>query len=124
RQRLNANLAQLGNPPFTQTQSGIRKLDSNVEPCPGCYALGNGVPANGREPEGLVPFNWQWNVSVQRELVHNTTLELSYVGNRGSHLVRRSDANQVGSGDINRNGVSDRLDYVRASGSSSALAAL
>ena len=65
------------------------------EPCAGCFALGNGVPANGRETRGKVPYNWQWNVTVSSELFKNTTLELGYVGNKGRDITRKVDLNQV-----------------------------
>jgi hypothetical protein len=107
RERVNIELAQLGNPPFTQTQNGKRTLDSNVEPCAGCFALANGVPANGRETLGRVPSNWQWNVTLQHELFRNTLLEVAYVGNKGLDITRKVDINQVSP--------DSRLAYVHAS---------
>jgi hypothetical protein len=68
----------------------------------------------GREVKALTPNNWQWNLAVEHEIFKNTTLELAYVGSKGTHLLRTYDANQVRHGDINNNGVDDRLDYVRA----------
>jgi hypothetical protein len=41
------------------------------------------------------PYTMQYNVSLQRELRENTVLSLSYVGQRGVHLVRLVDANQA-----------------------------
>jgi Carboxypeptidase regulatory-like domain len=114
RERINIELAQLGNPPFTQAQNGVRKLDSNREPCAGCFALGNGVPANGRETRGRVPSNWQWNLTLQHEVLKNTTLELAYVGNKGVDITRKLDINQVRP--------DARLAYVRASGNAGAQA--
>src|SRR4029077_18466127 len=55
----------------------------------------------------------QWNLTVQREVHKNTTVELSYVGNKGNHLLKTYDANQVREGDNNGDGVPDRLEYAR-----------
>ena len=39
------------------------------------------------------PYVQQYTLSVQRELTHNTTLEVNYVGNRALHLLDRIDLN-------------------------------
>jgi hypothetical protein len=56
----------------------------------------------------------QWNLTWEQQIGARSTFELSYVGSRGVHLSRRSDINQVPSGDPNGNGIPDRLEYVRA----------
>ncbi len=114
RERVAPGLNLAGNPPFTSVVNGIRKLDSNSEPCAGCFSTGFGAPTAGREVRAATPQSWQWSLSVERELWRSTTLELSYVGTRGTDLLRSSDINQVRSGDNNGNGVSDRLEYVRS----------
>jgi len=114
RERLSPGLNVGGNPPFTVVRTGSRTLDSTAEPCAGCFGTSNGVPLAGREQKALIPNNWQWNITVQREILRNTTAEISYVGNRGIHLLKSYDVNQVADGDINGNGVSDRLDFARA----------
>jgi hypothetical protein len=40
------------------------------------------------------PYVQQWSASVQREVARNTTLELNYVGNKGTHLLDRVNINQ------------------------------
>ena len=40
------------------------------------------------------PYVQQWSFSVQRELFRNTTLEVNYVGNKGTHLLDRANINQ------------------------------
>jgi hypothetical protein len=114
RERLSPGLSIGANPPFVINVSGTRKLDTNVEPCAGCFSSSAGVPKAGREQVSATPNNWQWNVAVQRELVRNTTLEVAYVGNKGRDLLHQSDINQVLPGDIDHNGVNDRLDYARS----------
>ena len=115
RERLSGGLSYAANPPFAQTQSGIRKLDTAAEPCDGCFSPGAGSPSHGRDLSAVVPTNWQWNLSLEHEIVRNTTLELSYVGNKGVHLLHFYDADQVQAGDINHNGIDDRLEYARTS---------
>jgi hypothetical protein len=114
RERLSPWLSFGGNPPFTGFVSGLRTLDSDAEPCDGCFAGGSGIPNQGYDPNASdTPYTLQWNLSWEQRLASNTTIEVSYVANRGVHLVRRVDINQVPAGDANGNGVSDRLDYVR-----------
>jgi hypothetical protein len=43
------------------------------------------VDENFRQPE-----SWQWNLSLSREVMKNTLVEASYVGNHGLHLWRRA----------------------------------
>lgn len=40
------------------------------------------------------PYVQQWSFSVQRELAKNTTLEVNYVGNKGTHLLNRLNIGQ------------------------------
>ncbi len=40
------------------------------------------------------PYVQQWSLSVERELAKNTTLEVNYVGNKGTHLLERTNINQ------------------------------
>lgn len=42
-----------------------------------------------------VPTNYQWNLTVQRELSPNIIAEISYVGNKGTNLQYPGDVNQV-----------------------------
>jgi hypothetical protein len=108
RERLGPGLAMATtNPPFTTSRSGFRTLDSAAEPCPGCFEVHNGTPTTGHDTSSSLPTNWTWNLTLQREIAHNTTLELSYVGNKGVNLLRFQDINQV-------RGEADRLAYVRA----------
>jgi len=41
------------------------------------------------------PYLQQWNLSVQRELFRNTTLEVNYIGNKGTHLLDRRNIAQA-----------------------------
>jgi hypothetical protein len=112
------------NPPFNRTVLGSRTLDSNAEPFPDAFATDQGIPQYGLDTSGRMGYNWQWNLSVEREIARNTTLEVGYVGSKGFDLLLPYDANEVPAGDNNHNGVPDRLDYIHAGSSGSARAAL
>jgi Carboxypeptidase regulatory-like domain len=115
RERLSPTLAlAAGNPPFVQTVSGARVLDSAASPCSGCFNSTRGVPTQGRAVDQKTPNNWQWNLMVQREIMRNTTLEVGYVGNYGYDQLRAVNVDQVLHGDLNRNGVDDRLEFARS----------
>jgi hypothetical protein len=112
------------NPPFNRILVGSRTLDSNAEPFPGAFATNDGIPQYGLDTSGQMGNNWQWNASVQREIWHNTTLEVGYVGSKGRDLLHPFDVNQVPPGDNNGNGVPDRLDFIHAGSDTDARAAL
>ncbi|HTA22309.1 MAG TPA: carboxypeptidase regulatory-like domain-containing protein [Terriglobales bacterium] len=40
------------------------------------------------------PYSQNWNFNIQHKLAENTSLEVGYVGSKGTHLVRLFDANQ------------------------------
>jgi hypothetical protein len=42
------------------------------------------------DPNAHPPESWQWNMTLSRELMRDTFLEVSYVGNHGLHLWRDS----------------------------------
>ncbi len=52
-------------------------------------------PNAAKDPAGLTPNSWQWNLSVERQLARNTALEVGYVGNAGMHLTSMADLNAV-----------------------------
>jgi len=81
------------NPPFVAKASGVRFLDGPVPPGQG--GTGFGFPTFGRTSNPDIPNNWQWNVSVSRELFRNNTMQLSYVGSRGLHLQNYTDVAQI-----------------------------
>jgi Carboxypeptidase regulatory-like domain len=81
------------NPPFIDKASGFRYLDGTVPAGQG--GTGFGYPAFGRTITSDIPNNWQWNVSLERELFRNNTMQVSYVGNKGIHLQNYTDLAQV-----------------------------
>ncbi len=95
RERLSGGLQFPNNPPFGKNTNGLRKLDSNLEPCGGCFGVSSGRPTSGRDPNAVIPNTWQWNIGFEHEIVSNTKVELMYVGSRGGNLLHFYDANQV-----------------------------
>jgi hypothetical protein len=49
---------------------------------------------NSEDPKN--PYVEQWDLSIERELARNTTLEANYVGNKGVHLLERFNIDQAG----------------------------
>jgi hypothetical protein len=99
-------------PPFSGSGSITRTLDAS-RPVTGNPSVGFGAPSAGWDQEAANPYNWQWNLSYEREVVRNTTLELSYVGSMGRNLTGTQNLNAVPNADNNRNGINDRVEYAR-----------
>jgi outer membrane receptor protein involved in Fe transport len=47
----------------------------------------------GFDPNYKTAYNYQWNVSVERELMRSLTVQLGYIGNRGRNLTAIQDIN-------------------------------
>jgi hypothetical protein len=95
RERVNALLGLGSNPPFSQSTSGNRILNSASPTTPGnSFAIGYGNPGYSIETVSHVPNTWQWNFTVEHEISRNMKLETSYVGSHGVHLLTAYDANQ------------------------------
>jgi hypothetical protein len=61
------------------------------------------------DPRLRTPYVQQWNIGVQHEIARNTVVDIAYVGNKGTKLLRGFDYNQV---IINENGF--LADFLRA----------
>jgi len=80
-----------GTAPFVINASVNRTLDT----APALSSSLSVSPSAGRDPRGVVPNSWQWNMSVEREIARNTALEIGYVGNTGVHLTSMAQGNPV-----------------------------
>jgi len=108
-------LRMTNNPPWTTAVDtgwqGTRGL--TLADCPTCRSMDTINPGLrdavvGVSPTAQVnavsedfqpPESYQWNLSVSREIMPNTVLEASYIGNRGLHIWRRNvPANDVPAG--------------------------
>lgn len=76
--------------PFVINATDVRTLDTATP-------LVNPTvsPNASKDPGAEIPNSWQWNVSVEREIVRNMTFSLGYVGNVGIHLTNWWDQNFV-----------------------------
>lgn len=92
RERISPHLGLANNPPFSLATTVNRTFAT-------APALGGpgqaSSPATGVDSRNVVPNSWQWNLTVERELLRQTTLQVGYVGNRGIHLTNTYDQNPV-----------------------------
>lgn len=90
REPVGLNNQRVGNAPFVINATDVRTIGSAPR-------LGGGSvsPCCAKNPRGVVPNSWQWNVSVEREFAHNMALNVGYVGNTGIHLTSGIDLNAV-----------------------------
>jgi hypothetical protein len=82
-----------GNAPF---QPMISLSNGNVDQ-PGGASTNPRLPFlfQTQDPVFKIPSAWKWSLGVQRELMYNTTLEVSYVGNVGLHMERERELNAL-----------------------------
>lgn len=78
------------NTPFVLGAGFTRSLD--VAPT---GLTSSGTPSRSYGQTTNIPNTWQYNVTFERELSHNTKLQLGYVGNRAMHLDNFEDVNPV-----------------------------
>jgi Carboxypeptidase regulatory-like domain len=83
-----------GNAPFVITAQDVRTINAAtplnspaVSPC--C----------SKDPRGVVPNSWQWNLSVEHEFARNMAFQLGYVGNTLIHGTSMLDLNAIPAAD-------------------------
>ena len=81
-----------GTAPFVINATDVRTL---ATPAP--LANPSVSPNAAKDPRGVTPNSWQWNVALEQELAPNTALQVAYVGNAGIHLTSQADLNEVAS---------------------------
>jgi len=90
RERISNYLYLTGNSPFSLNVGGNRTLDTS----PTNLTTG-ASPSWGLDPSDKQPYTTQYNFTFEREVARGSKLELAYVGNRGSNILRYKDANAV-----------------------------
>jgi hypothetical protein len=80
---ISANSSLSDDPTFRSLDSINSGLVNNVAGV-GANTSFNAVSEDFRPPE-----SYQWNLTISRELMRNTTLEASYIGNHALHIWRR-----------------------------------
>lgn len=90
-----------GNPPLQPMVSISHGTADN----PGGGGPGTAFPLNVTTQDKIFPNpeSWAWNVTFQRELPANTTIEVGYVGRRGLHGQRERNMNQLQPGTVQAN---------------------
>jgi hypothetical protein len=96
-------LSMAGNPPWsTVVDTGWQGGRTSLADCPTCRSLDTINPGLKDAVAGVgpgtsffavqtgfrPPESWQWNITISREIMKNTVVEASYVGNHGLHLWR------------------------------------
>src|SRR5688572_2283831 len=94
-----------GNPPWTkQVTYGWSGATDTLATCPTCRTMDTIGPLLSTQVAGVSntagfaavdidfrpPESYQWNLTVSREVLKNTVLEASYIGNHGLHIWRRN----------------------------------
>lgn len=102
------------NPPFTQQVQVFNTLLSNPGVTPGGGAASKPIfPVDIRTvgTRWRYPQTQKWSIGVQHEVASDTTIELNYVGTKGTHLLGLRNLNQptpnidVARGNVNPNTV-------------------
>ena len=97
---IRANLSPTVDPTQPKLTNDLFVPANNLQPVAVGSNGGTTYPAGGQFVAVIIsenpinPYVQQWSFSVQRELARNTTLEVNYVGNKGTHLLDRTNINQ------------------------------
>ena len=100
------------NPPYFASQSftadcGLPSYNAAAQDCsvPGLRVLSQGFPSTSlsdpntpnlfSEDKLRTPYVEQWHLTVQHEIGPKTTVEVAYVGSKGTHLYTFSNRNQA-----------------------------
>jgi len=84
-----------GNAPFALNASGYTRTLNGASLTADQFSQAATSATGGVDPSNTMPNSWQWNVTVERALARETSLQLGYVGNRAIHQLTTSDINQV-----------------------------
>ncbi|MGE0127908.1 MAG: carboxypeptidase regulatory-like domain-containing protein [Blastocatellales bacterium] len=96
-------LRMASNPPWTTTVDSGWQGGTTLADCPTCRSLdtigpglknavagvGSNTSFQATNVDFRPPESWQWNVTVSREVLKDTVVEASYIGNHGVHIWRR-----------------------------------
>jgi hypothetical protein len=96
-------LRMANNAPWTTTVDTGAQAGNSLAGCPVCRSLdtigpdlknavagvGSNTSFNATNPNFRPPESWQWNVTVSREVLKDTVVEASYIGNHATHIWRR-----------------------------------
>jgi Carboxypeptidase regulatory-like domain/TonB-dependent Receptor Plug Domain len=94
------------NPPWSTTVDTGWRGETSLADCPTCRSLdtinpglkgavagvGSSTAFAAVNTEFRPPESWQWNLTISREVIKDTVVEASYIGNHGLHIWRRGVA--------------------------------
>lgn len=86
-----------GNPPF---QPMVSIANGNVDNPSGGSRTGFPLFFMTSDPVFKIPSAYAWNITVQREMGFDTTVEFGYVGRVGNHLERVRELNALAPGTL------------------------
>jgi Carboxypeptidase regulatory-like domain/TonB-dependent Receptor Plug Domain len=80
-------------PPFNYPESV--SLTELTNPAAGSVNGEGVVWISNISPKFSVPYAQQWSLGVQQEIMRDTVVDVSYVGSKGTHLLRTRNLNQA-----------------------------
>lgn len=86
------------------TFSNIRELFGNTSIVGSTFPTRNLGVGGAIAPDFRTPESQVWSVGLQREVFKNAVVDISYVGTKGDHLIRRRNINFVSPADVVRVG--------------------
>ena len=96
RERVSPVVASLTtNPPFVRSIAAQRTLDGPVQYLDLPASAGAGSPATSFDPRAATPYSYQFNVTVDQEIIKGAVLEVAYVGNRARDQLTNFDINEI-----------------------------
>ncbi len=92
RTMINRDTALGGNPPFMPQTTLV---NGNVANLAGAAAAVSPFTMAINGPNNVWPTAWEYNATVERQFGHGVMISAGYVGNRGLHLQRKRNINQL-----------------------------
>ncbi|MDZ4800904.1 MAG: carboxypeptidase regulatory-like domain-containing protein [Bryobacteraceae bacterium] len=77
------------NPPTVPSNPLLQQIPSDGKLCAGCPPVDPRVPGGSLisfNQDNQLPYLQSWNLTVQKELLNNLVLTVSYLGSKGTHL--------------------------------------
>ena len=92
RTMINRDTALGGNPPFMPQTTLV---NGSIENLAGASAITSPFTMTINSPTNVWPTQWAYNVTVERQFAGGVNASIGYVGNRGLHLQRKRNINQL-----------------------------
>lgn len=92
RTAINRDTALGGNPPFMPQTTLV---NGNINSLTSAASIVSPFTMTINAPNNVWPTAWEYNVTVQHQFGHGLDVSAAYVGNRGLHLQRKRNINQL-----------------------------